>query len=165
MSLGLSTFSSDVNAEYAISILRRTSCTHLPSGVIMLSRKMKLFTCSKLVPCNVMLHVGMPVVFENTMVKDLDPFRYNYLFSRSCTTMLICCCNSSSVFAIITVSSAYLKLLITVPPNLKPPFPSMFLMIISVYNTNRCEATQPCRMPCLMFIDPLTSPLCLIAAC
>ena len=127
---------------------------------------MKLFTCSKLVPCIVMLHVGMTVDFENTMVKDLDPFRYNPLFSLSRTTMSISCCNSSSVSAIITVSSAYLKLLITVQPTLKPPFPSMFLMIISVYNANRCgEATQPCRMPCLMFTDSLTSPLCLTAAC
>ena len=111
--------------------------------------------------CIVMLHVGTTVNFENTMVKD--PFRYNPFFSLSHTTMSISCCNSFS--AIITVSSAYLKLWITVPPTLKPPFPSMFLMIMSVYNANRCgEAAQPCRMPCLMFIDSLTSPLCLTAA-
>ena len=73
----------------------------------------------------------MTVDFENTMVKD--PFKYNPLFSLSHTTMSICCCNCSSVSAIITVSSAYLKLCITVTPTLKPPFPSMFLMIISVY--------------------------------
>ena len=166
MSLDFSTFSSDVNADLAIPILRQTSCTHLPSDGNMLPRYMKLFTYSKLVPCIVMLHVGMTVDFENTMVKDLDPFRYNPLFSLSCTTMSISCRNSSYVSAIVTVSSAYLKFLITVPPTLKPPFPLMFLMIISVYNANICgEATQPCQMPCLMFTDSLTSPLCLTAAC
>ena len=33
-----STFSSDVNADFAIPILRPTSCTHLPSDVNMLPR-------------------------------------------------------------------------------------------------------------------------------
>ena len=109
-----------------------------------------------------MLHVGMIVDFENTKVKDFNPFKYNPLFSLSRTTMSISCCNYSSVSAIIIVSSAYLNLLITVPPTLKPPFPSMFLM----YNANTCdEVTQPCRMPFLMFIDSITSPLCLTAAC
>ena len=100
-------FSSDVNADFAMPILRRTSCTHLPSDVNMLPRYMKLFTCFKLVPCIVMLHAGMTVDFENTMVKDLDPFRYYPLFSLSRTTMSISCCNSSSISAIMTVSSNY----------------------------------------------------------
>ena len=127
MSPDFSTFSSHVNA---IPILRRTSFTHLPCDVHMLPRYMKMLTCSKLVPCIVMLHVSMTVDFENTMVKDLDPFRCNPLFSLSRTIMLSSYCNSSSVSAIITVSSAYLKLLNTVPLTLKPPFPLMFLMII-----------------------------------
>ena len=165
MYLDFSTFSSDVNADFAIAILRRTCCTYLPSDVNMLPRYMKMFTCSKRVLCIVMLYVYMTVDFENTMVKDFDPCRYNLLFSLSRTTKTISCCNSSSVSAIITVSSAYLKLLITVPLTQKAPFHSMFLMIISVYNGNMCgEATQPCRMPCLMFIDSLTFPLCLTAA-
>ena len=71
---------------------------------------MKLFTCSKLVSCIVMLHVGMTVEFENTMVKDLDPFTYNSLFSLYRTAMSISCCNYSSVSVIIIVPSAYLKL-------------------------------------------------------
>ena len=93
MSPDFSTFSSDVNADFAIPILRRTSSTHLPSNVNILPRYMILFTCSKLVPCIVILHVGMPVDFENTMVKNWQPFRYNPLFSLSRTTMSISCCN------------------------------------------------------------------------
>ena len=163
MSLDFSTFSSDLDADFAIPILRRTSCTHLPSDVNMLPRYMKLFTCSKLVPCIVMLHVGMTVDFEDTLVKDLDPFRYNPLFPLSRTTMPISCCNYNSVSAIIT----------SIPPiidhsatNSETSLPSMFLMIISVYDENRCgEATQPCQMPCVMFTDSLTSPLCPTVAC
>ena len=56
MSFNFSTFSSDVNADFAIPILHRTSCTHLSSDVNMLHRDMKLLTCTKLVPCIVMLH-------------------------------------------------------------------------------------------------------------
>ena len=73
MSLDFSTFSSDVNADFAVPILHLLY--HLPSDVNMLPIYMKLFTCSKLVPCIVMLHVGMTVDFENTMVKDLVTFR------------------------------------------------------------------------------------------
>ena len=83
MSLDFSTFSSDVNADFAIPILCRMSCMHLPSDVNMLPRSIKLFTCSKLVPCIVMLHVGVTVDFKNTKVKYLDSFRYDPLFSLS----------------------------------------------------------------------------------
>ena len=83
---------------------------------------MKLFTCSKMVPCMVMIHVGMTVDFENTMVKDLGHIQIHPVLSLSRTTMSISCCNSFSVSKIITVS-AYLKLLITVPPTLSFNFP------------------------------------------
>ena len=61
MSLDFRTFSSDLNADFTVPILRRTSCTHLPSDVNMLHRYMKLYTCSQLVPYIVMLLVGMTV--------------------------------------------------------------------------------------------------------
>ena len=73
----------------------------------------------------------MIVDLDNTMVKDFSQFKYNYfIFLFFCSTMCINCCSSVSVMT--TVSSAYLKLLITLLPVLKQPFPSMLLMIISV---------------------------------
>ena len=55
------------------------------------------------------------------MVYELAMFRNNPLRSLSCTTMSRCC-RSCSVSACITLLSVYLRLLITLPPILKPHF-------------------------------------------
>ena len=53
MSLDFSTFSSDVNADFAIPILRRTSCTHLPSDaniLIVCDLRANLLVACKVTP-------------------------------------------------------------------------------------------------------------------
>ena len=89
---------------------------------------------------------------------DCVLFRYSPFSSLSVTTVLINCCSCCSDSAKITVSSAYLRLLTTLPPIRNHYMSSISLIIISVYNANKCgDATQPCRTPYLMLIHSLRS--------
>ena len=83
------------------------------------------------------LHFGTVGDFENTIVKDFALFNISPLASLSSTIPLIKPYNCSSDSAIITMSSAYLRLCITVPSTLKPSMPSLFGIIFSVYNIMR----------------------------
>ena len=118
---------------------------------------MKLLTCSKLVWCNVMFHVKLCRLWEH-YDEGLGPIQiqsFILTFSHHNVDQLLqfffCFCNYygvSSIPQIIDHSAT----------NSETSLSSLFLMMILVYNANRCgKATQPCRMPCLMFIDSLTS--------
>ena len=94
-------------------------------------------TCSCILPWTLMLHVGICEAFENTMAKDFALFKCRPFSSLFVTTTLIKRCNYSSDSAMITISSAYIRLFTTVPPILKPSMSSCPLIIISVYNANK----------------------------
>ena len=147
----------DVKVDFAIPILLLISISLLASDVNRLPRYTNDCTCPSTFPCTD-TQAGLTFAFENTIVKDCVLFRYSPFSSLSVTTVLINCCSCCSHSAKITVSSAYLRLLTTLPPIRNPSMSSISLIIIYVYNANKCgDATQPCRTPCLMLIHSLRS--------
>ena len=159
MSLDFSTFSSDMNAAFAIPILLRTSGTHLPSDVNILPRWMKLFACFKLVPCMVILHVDMTVDFEDTMVKDLDPFRYNPLISLS--QLLQFFFRFCIYYCVISIPQIIDHSVTNSETSLSFNVPHDYFIV-------QCKQMRRGDTPmsnALFDGDSLTSPLCLTAAC
>ena len=103
--------------------------------------------------------------FVNTIEKNLALFRCNHFSSLLATTTLIKHCSCSSDSATITVPYAYLRLLTTVAPILKPSMSPNSLIIVYVYKANTCgKATHHCRTPCMMLVHALMSSSHLTAA-
>ena len=92
------------------------------------------------------------------MVKDFAQLRYSPFLLLPVTSTLIKWCSCSSDSASITRSSAYLRVLTTLPPTLKPSHSSIDLIRLSVYTANRRgQATHHCLTSCLMHIQSLSS--------
>ena len=135
MSLLLSMLSRSV-----ITFLPRSKC-HLiswlqsPSAVILEPRKIKSDTVSTVSPS-----ISHEVMGPDTMIFVFWTLSFKPTFSLSSITFIKRLFSSSSRSAIRVVSSAYLRLLIFLPPMLFPDYASyspVFLMMYSAYKLNK----------------------------
>ena len=112
-----------VNVSIEKTILFFISVSHLASGVIVKPKYLKVCTCFILSPLQRILPTGMSDCFEMTMHSVF--FAFSPLFSLSTVTVVRMFCSFSFESAINTVSSAYLRLFMLLPPTLTPSWSAL----------------------------------------
>ena len=119
-----------VNVSLDKTIIFFISVSHLASGVIVKPKHLKAPTCFILSPLQRMLHAGMFECFEMTVHSVFFAYSWSPLFSLSIVTIVRVFCSFSSKSAIKTMTSAYIRLFMLLPPTLTPSLCFMFRSII-----------------------------------
>ena len=141
-------------AVLAISILLFISSSHFPFSVISWPKYTNISTCSTGWPSKVMLTLGVSTFRLITMVFVFFMFIFIPKCFPSSFTLLANIWSSLSLSVVIPVSSAYLGLLILLPPINTPSSSfSITRKISSVKRLKRYgDSTHPCLVPLLILI-------------
>ena len=144
-------FNIELNAPLAISIIFKIPSSHFPFDVIVRPKYVYLSVCLMISPSIFTLTLVEVTSLETNIVLDFFAFIFmSNVFPMRFTSFNISC-RSSSVSAGRTVSSAWRKLRIVVPPIFMPLLVLIAPKIFYVYILNiQGDSTQSCRTPLLM---------------